>query len=159
MKTELEVQRIARHEDIPPDEDFQSWTDLTLAGRGGGNSLTIRIVEQAESRRLNSGYRGIDAATNVLSFTADLPEEVTVALRDEGGALPLGDLVICAEVVLAEAAAQGKPVRHHWTHLVIHGILHLLGYGHSGRDEARVMESLERELLAGMGIPDPYQAR
>ena len=95
----------------------------------------------------------------MLSFCADLPDGVVDALQGGGEAPPLGDLVICAEVVAREAADQGKPPGHHWAHLVIHGILHLLGHDHADAGEAREMEDLERQLLAGLGIPDPYRAR
>jgi probable rRNA maturation factor len=159
MKTEVDVQRAAAFADVPPDVDLQTWVKRALAGFGPEYSLAVRIVGKDESQRLNREYRGIDAATNVLSFAADLPEEVSGAMRRTGEALPLGDLVICADVVAAEAADQGKPIREHWAHLVIHGILHLLGHDHDNTENAQVMENLEREFLAGMGIPDPYTPR
>ena len=84
MKTELDVQRVVARVDIPPDQDFQDWVECALAGRGHGNSLTIRIVDKVESQRLNAEYRGRAVATNVLSFGADLPGEVAGALRDAG---------------------------------------------------------------------------
>ena len=98
-------------------------------------------------------YRGKDYATNVLSFPADLPEGLP-----EGVRLPLlGDLVICAPVVAKEAREQGKPLAAHYAHLTVHGTLHLLGWNHEDDTEAECMEGLEREILAGMGIDDPYQ--
>ncbi len=113
------------------------------------SELTIRLVDEAEGLELNSTYRHKDYATNVLSFPADVPDE----LLD----IPLlGDLVICAPVVAREALEQRKPLQAHWAHLVIHGCLHLLGYDHIDDAEAEEMETLERELLAELGHPDPY---
>jgi probable rRNA maturation factor len=115
-------------------------------------AVTLRIVDEEEAQVLNRTYRGRDYATNVLSFPAEtmLPVE---ALADEA---ELGDIVICAPVVRAEAQAQGKALRAHWAHLVIHGTLHLLGYDHEVDAEAERMEARERAVLAGLGYPDPY---
>ena len=110
--------------------------------------LAIRIVGLDEGRALNRDYRGKDYATNVLSFPAELPP---------GIALPLiGDLAICAPVVLREAAEQAKRPRDHWAHLTVHGVLHLLGHDHIDDGEAQAMETLETRILAGLGIADPY---
>lgn len=159
MKTDVEVQRAAFDAGIPPDRDFRTWVRAALDRAGDVRSVTIRIVDAAESRRLNREYREKDAPTNVLSFAAGLPGEVLDGLRECGAAPPLGDLVICASLVAAEAAGQGKPVRNHWAHLTIHGVLHLLGHDHRDPAGARAMESCEIELLAGLGIPDPYEQR
>jgi probable rRNA maturation factor len=111
--------------------------------------LCVRIVGPAASRRLNRGYRGKDKPTNVLSFPAARIE------RDLEGSL--GDLVICAPVVAAEARAQHKAPAAHWAHMVVHGVLHLHGYGHETARQARVMEGLEVEILRGFGYQDPYR--
>jgi probable rRNA maturation factor len=111
--------------------------------------LGVRIVGLAESRRLDRDYRGKDQPTNVLSFPASREE------RAEDGAL--GDLVICAPVVAAEAREQGKALAAHWAHMVAHGTLHLLGYDHVSPRHARIMERLEVEILSGFGYPDPYR--
>ena len=111
--------------------------------------LSIRLVDEAESRELNRHYRGKDRPTNVLSFPAELPPVVQSPL--------LGDLVICAPLVVQEAQDQDKETLHHWAHLVVHGVLHLVGYDHQNETEAATMEAAEREILAGMGLPDPYQ--
>ncbi|WOJ98107.1 rRNA maturation RNase YbeY [Congregibacter brevis] len=110
----------------------------------------LRIVDIAEMRQLNSQYRGKDKPTNVLSFPADLPPDVTVDL--------LGDIVICAPVVEEEAATQEKPLAAHWDHMLIHGVLHLLGFDHESDAEATHMESLETRALATLGWPCPYHA-
>jgi probable rRNA maturation factor len=109
----------------------------------------LRIVDEPEGAELNQAWRNRSAATNVLSFPAELPENPALRV--------LGDLVLCAPVVRREARAQGKPQAAHWAHLVIHGTLHLLGYDHTVESEAEVMEALECAVLAGLGFPDPYQ--
>ncbi|WP_312679228.1 rRNA maturation RNase YbeY [Stutzerimonas nitrititolerans] len=145
---ELDLQRVSQGE-APGDEDFHRWCELALRQRSADSELTIRLVDEAEGRELNHTWRQKDYATNVLSFPADVPDE----LLD----IPLlGDLVICVPVVAREAAEQGKPLEAHWAHLVIHGCLHLLGYDHIDDAEADEMEALERQLLAELGHPDPY---
>jgi probable rRNA maturation factor len=135
---------------LPSAASFRRWVEAALHGakRRKPTELAIRIVDIDEGRALNRDYRGKDYATNVLSFPAELPP---------GVALPLiGDLAICAPVVLREAAEQAKLPRDHWAHLTIHGVLHLLGYDHIDDAEANVMEALETRILAGLGIADPY---
>ncbi len=136
---------------LPASASFRRWAAAALAGVGRmrASELSIRLVDAREGRELNLRYRGKDYATNVLSFPVELPEGVEVPL--------IGDLVICAPVVAREAAEQGKPVRHHWAHLTVHGVLHLLGFDHIVEVEAEAMEALERRILATLGIPDPYR--
>lgn len=110
--------------------------------------LTIRLVDSAESQTLNRDYRGKDKPTNVLSFPFENPPGMTLPL--------LGDLIICHDVVVQEASEQQKPLTHHYAHIVIHGTLHLMGYDHIDEQEAEEMEQIERELLASLDIPDPY---
>ena len=150
---ELDLQR-ATASDAPDEQAFRRWCQLALRQRSADSELTIRLVDEAEGRELNRDYRGKDYATNVLSFPADVPDGPDgEPLLD----IPLlGDLVICAAVVEREAAEQGKALEAHWAHLVIHGCLHLLGYDHQEDVEAEEMESLERQLLAELGHPDPY---
>ncbi|AZL66842.1 rRNA maturation RNase YbeY [Pseudomonas oryziphila] len=145
---ELDLQR-ATDAASPDDAAFRRWCELALRQRSADSEMTIRLVDEAEGRELNHTYRHKDYATNVLSFPADVPDD----LLD----IPLlGDLVICVAVVEREAQEQGKSLEAHWAHLVIHGCLHLLGYDHIDDDEAEEMEALERELLAELGHPDPY---
>ena len=135
--------------DLPGEADLRHWCELALRQRSADSELTIRVVDEAEARELNHTWRHKDYATNVLSFPADIPDGILD--------IPLlGDLVICAPVVAREAAEQGKLLTAHWAHLVIHGCLHLLGYDHIEEAEAQEMETLERELLAELGHPDPY---
>ena len=138
---------------IPAAVSFRKWVAAALAGRIREADLAIRIVGTREGRALNRHYRGKDYATNVLSFPAELPEGLP-----EGVRLPLlGDLVICAPVVAREAREQRKPLAAHYAHLTVQGALHLLGWDHEDPREADCMEQLEREILAGLGLPDPYQ--
>lgn len=141
----IAVQRAVGPRGVPAGASLRRYAQAAL-GRASGE-LTIRIVGAAESQRLNQRYRGKDKPTNVLSFSAP------AAARREA----LGDLVICAPVVAREAQEQGKPVRAHWAHMVVHGCLHLLGYDHQNQGEARIMEALEARLLGKLGFPDPYQ--
>ena len=146
--TTVDLQIACENQELPSKEEFAQWVALACSKLDEAE-LTIRIVDSEESQALNRDYRGKDKPTNVLSFPFEAPEHIDLPL--------LGDLVICAPVVFEEAEAQGKPVHHHWAHLTIHGALHLLGYDHIEENEAQIMESLETELLAQIGIPDPYQ--
>ncbi|WP_193161376.1 rRNA maturation RNase YbeY [Microbulbifer hainanensis] len=145
----LDVQRASRCTDLPTDDQIRHWVLAAVRDRLDTVELTVRIVDEEESQQLNHQYRGKDKPTNVLSFPAEIPEDLDLPL--------LGDLVICAPVVASEAQQQHKPAAAHWAHMVVHGTLHLLGYDHIDDSDAEVMESLETELLAGLGIADPYQ--
>lgn len=152
---ELELQWGIEPRAIPTQEQCERWVLASLVGdvANEANELTIRIVDEAESRTLNRDYRGMDKPTNVLSFEFENPP----GLLDLGEALPyLGDLVICADVVEREAAEQGKSLEAHWAHMIIHGTLHLQGYDHIEDDEAEEMEALEIEIMQGLGYPNPY---
>ncbi len=122
---------------------------LASLSKAQGLRVCIRFVDASESRALNQSYRGRDYPTNVLSFTT--------TLLDEAQCLDLGDLVICGGCLVTEAASQGKPVFNHFLHLVLHGILHLIGYDHEIEAEAEIMESLEVAVLKEVGIQDPYE--
>lgn len=118
-------------------------------------SLDIYITDSTEGRQLNLDARGKDYATNVLSYPADLPSEIVQILPQ----ISLGELILCDEVVAKEAGEQGKSFEHHLTHLIVHGILHLLGFDHEISDvDADEMEGFEIEILAKLGIDNPYQA-
>jgi len=153
MQVEISVESDTTSTSCPGINQFQAWAEAALHGREGNFNLAIRIVDEAEMQQFNSRYRQKDYATNVLSFAADLPDALPENLRRS----QLGDLLICAPVVAREAMEQHRPENDHWAHLTIHGILHLLGYDHAQLDEAAVMESLETEILAQLGISDPYQ--
>jgi probable rRNA maturation factor len=144
----LDIQVASEAPDVPTWTAFRRWTCETLKGLREQAELTIRIVDEAEITALNDVYRHTRKATNVLAFPADLPPGLELAL--------LGDVVICAPVVAAEAKAQAKPPRAHWAHIVVHGILHLLDYDHESDAEAEVMMALETATLARLGYADPY---
>jgi len=147
-KLQLTLQNATQAKNLPAAGDFERWAGAALAGRRDATELTIRLVDEDEGTRLNRRYRGKHSPTNVLSFPAHLPAGIATEL--------LGDLVLCAPVVIREAAEQGKPVEAHWAHLTLHGTLHLLGYEHETASQAAEMESLETTLLAELGYPDPY---
>ena len=137
---------------VPSAVSFRKWVAAALDSRIREADLAIRIVGTKEGRALNHHYRGKDYATNVLSFPAELPDGLP-----EGVKMPLlGDLVICAPVVAREAKEQHKPAVAHYAHLTVHGVLHLLGWDHDDDKEAEAMEQLERDILAELGLPDPY---
>ncbi len=136
---------------LPAAASFRTWVNAALAGarRRAAVELSIRLVDAGEGRLLNREYRGRDYATNVLSFPVELPPGVRSPL--------IGDIVICAPVVAREAGEQGKPLRDHYAHLTVHGVLHLLGHDHGNDAEAARMEALEVRILARLGLPDPYR--
>ncbi|MBV9859002.1 MAG: rRNA maturation RNase YbeY [Alphaproteobacteria bacterium] len=115
--------------------------------------LSLVLTDDAEQRRLNRDYRGQDKPTNVLAFPASGPD----THMPHGAPLLLGDVVLACETVQREAAEQGKPVADHLRHLVIHGVLHLLGYDHETPQQAERMEAIERHLLSELGVSDPYR--
>ena len=122
--------------------------------------ISVRLTSDEEVRRLNAQYRGKDKPTNVLSFPMIQPDLLeTVTQNSDDGEVLLGDLVLAYGVCAAEAAEKGVGLADHATHLIVHGVLHLLGYDHQNEDEANRMEALERDVLAGLGIPDPYMIR
>jgi len=145
---ELAIQLLSDSKTVPGEEQLHAWVVAALQQQEVDREITIRIVNQLESQSLNAQYSGQDKPTNVLSFPADLPTGVDHPW--------LGDLVICAPLVECEATEQGKEIRDHWAHLVIHGVLHLLGHDHQQADEATKMEALETSILASLGYPNPY---
>ena len=144
MSVEYALPRVG----LPAAVSFRKWVAAALAGRIREADLALRVVGTKEGRALNRHYRGKDYATNVLSFPAELPEGVKLPL--------LGDIVLCAPVVAKEAREQKKSLAAHYAHLTVHGTLHLLGWNHEDAREADAMEQLEREILAELGIGDPY---
>ncbi|HLF10952.1 MAG TPA: rRNA maturation RNase YbeY, partial [Gammaproteobacteria bacterium] len=137
---------------MPAAAGIRAWAARAIADLAQGE-LTIRIVAESESAELNSRYRRKQGPTNVLAFPSEAPAVSAEEL------LPLGDLVICAQVVAREAREQGKSLEAHWAHIVIHGALHLIGYDHETEPEAQAMEERERELLAELGFADPEENR
>jgi probable rRNA maturation factor len=149
MDIELDYQVATERPGLPGQEEVLLWVSAALTGRAGDEAeLTVRVVDEAESADLNETYRHKAGPTNVLSFPFEAPEGVELPL--------LGDIVVCDPVVAAEAAAQGKAYSAHFAHMVVHGCLHLLGYDHIDPAEAEAMETLETEILTGLGYSDPY---
>jgi len=157
----VEVQYAARRPWGPSATAMRRWARTAHAaatgearprarGHGPTALVCIRVAGPGESRRLNREFRDRDRPTNVLSFPASAEET--------GATGALGDLVICAPVVAREARAQGKTLAAHWAHMVVHGTLHLLGHDHERPRQARRMERLEVEILAGLGYQNPYVA-
>jgi probable rRNA maturation factor len=134
---------------VPSARVLRRWA-AAAAGRAGARAvLSLRIVTPTEGRRLNRDFRGRDYATNVLSFPAGAVPAVVPR--------PLGDIVICASIVAREAREQRKAPVAHWAHLVVHGVLHLLGHDHEADDDARRMERREVVVLRDLGYPNPYR--
>lgn len=146
---DLDLQIACPSDNLPTQAQFELWLDAVLCERKPDAEVTIRLVEATESQSLNLAYREKDKPTNVLSFEFDAPPMIELPL--------LGDLVICKEIIEQEAQEQNKPLHNHWAHMVVHGTLHLLGYDHIINEEAKVMESLEKHILASLGIDDPYR--
>ncbi len=147
----LTVQKAVEGEDrenAPKKRQIRRWAQAALRRDA---DVTVRLVGEDEGSELNHGFRGKDGPTNVLTFVYD-------GAGDSGGThAPLqGDLVLCVPVVMREAAAQRKTAEAHFAHLIVHGMLHLQGYGHDDDAEATVMEGLEREILHRLGYADPY---
>jgi probable rRNA maturation factor len=155
MTLDLEVQVAVAMPGLPDTANLRRWSQAAvMAGRGldADTELVIRIVDEAESASLNELYRHKSGPTNVLSFPFEPPPGMGV----KDIAL-LGDVVICAPVVLREAVIQGKSLEAHWAHMVIHGALHLLGCDHQDDDSAATMEALEIRLLGDLGFANPYE--
>lgn len=152
LELALEVQRNSSSSTVPGDDQFELWVRAVLTGKREQADLVIRVVDAEEAQQFNLQYRNKDYATNVLSFPCELPEGVPAG----AAGCPLGDLLVCAPVVAAEAEQQQKAENDHWAHLTVHGILHLLGYDHQTQVQAMEMEALETDILKGLGVSDPY---
>ena len=144
----LDLQLASSAAELPAETDIQRWLESAILPFQSEAEVTVRIVDNNESQQLNFDYRGKDKPTNVLSFPFQCPPGIELAL--------LGDLVICAPVVAAEAAEQGKSLQAHWAHMVVHGSLHLLGFDHINDDDAQQMEAEEVTILQQLGFTNPY---
>lgn len=141
MAIKLDLQIISKAKHVPSNKQLRQWATAALKKQQSDkNEIVIRIVDATESAKLNKQYRHKKGPTNVLSF----PFKTS------------GDIVICAPLVAKEAKSQGKSLSAHWSHLVIHGILHLLGYDHIKKQDAVIMEKLEVQILAKLGFKNPY---
>ena len=142
---------------LPLQDQVQRWAEAAARLAGGARGeIAIRIIDEAESQSLNHDYRGKDYPTNVLSFPFELPDGMPEEMRAELGDGIIGDIAICAPVVEREAKDQGKTPEAHWAHMVVHGVLHLLGHDHVDDAGADIMEALEVEVLSELGYANPY---
>ena len=148
MPTIIHLQNNSKSTHIPLPHQFQHWVEVALSDKTIAAEITIRLVDEEESAQLNQLYRRKNGATNVLSFPFEAELDI-----DEAS---LGDLVICAPIIKKEAVKQHKTLTAHWAHIVIHGILHLLGYDHVNEDDALIMENLEINYLQQLGFHNPY---
>jgi len=149
MRLSLQVQYASECPRLPTKNAIADWARAALAETDGGTAqVNVRIVDETESAELNKRYRKKDGPTNVLSFPFENPPGVETDI--------LGDVVICAPVVEREASEQGKQRDAHWAHMVVHGIMHLQGYDHIDKKDARRMESMETRILEKLGFDDPY---
>jgi probable rRNA maturation factor len=147
-RLELDVSYASRSPWVPSSRLLAKWASAALPPAPGRVVLSVRIVGRARSRSLNSQYRRKDKATNVLSFAG--------AGNTPDGRHHLGELIICAPVVAAEAHSQGKSLRAHWAHMTVHGVLHLLGFDHERARQAAKMASREIQILDRLGFSNPY---
>ena len=149
MNLTIDIQKACASEDSPDEDSIKRWLGAAIRDERDECELSIRIVDEQESADFNQRYRGKSGATNVLSFPFDAvtPEPLPI----------LGDLVICAPVVIREASEQQKTVDAHWAHIVIHGVLHLLGYDHIEDQDAEQMEGLETQIMLNLDFPAPYR--
>jgi probable rRNA maturation factor len=148
-RNKIVLQNPYRYKKIPNAFYLKRWINLVLNKQKKTIELTIRIVNEKESAELNQNYRCKTGPTNILSFPFDVPKNIKTNY--------LGDLIICAPVLAREAKQQHKELLQHWAHIIIHGVLHLLGYDHIEESEAIIMEKLEIKLLNNLGYKNPYE--
>ena len=142
----------ARLPGCPGEAQFRRWAWQAVKSQYRRAEIGLLLLDEETARAYNRDYRQKDYATNVLSFALNEGESMFADTQDT----LYGDLIICPQVVVREAAEQGKPLHHHFAHLVIHGTLHLMGFDHIEDEDADRMEALETELLRQLNIPNPY---
>lgn len=153
MKTHIDIQHACKNKPPVSDSLLIQWANCAIETQKGPAEVTLRLVEPDEIKQLNHLYRQQDKTTNVLAFPADLPDHIALDCPF------LGDVIICPAVLLDESMALHKPLDAHWALIVMHGILHLLGYDHIEDHDATVMQALEIKLLAQLGFDNPYEDR
>ena len=153
MTVRVDVQFASDDQSALASDDIATWVNRAIdaSGRRGDREVLVRVVDVSEMQQLNNDFRGQDSPTNVLSF----PAAELDGLPDTED-LPLGDIVVCAAVVATEAARQGKTLRDHWAHMIVHGSLHLLGFDHESAGDAAEMEGMEIQIMTQHGIANPY---
>lgn len=148
--SKIVIQRPCRQGFSPTAAQLRQYAEKVLSLYQPDAEVTIRIVSKDEMWQLNHHYRHKDKPTNVLSFRMEIPGDVILS------PVPIGDIVICAEVVNEEAAMQEKAPASHWAHMVVHGVLHLLGHDHETDDETEIMQSIEIDMMQQLGFGNPY---
>jgi probable rRNA maturation factor len=150
MNLSIDIQMACPTEEAPDEDSIKRWASAAIRDERDNSELNLRIVDELESADFNQQYRGKTGATNVLSFPFDAvtPEPLTI----------LGDLVVCAPVVNREASEQQKTTEAHWAHIIVHGVLHLLGYDHIDDKDAEQMEGLETAIMLELNFPAPYES-
>lgn len=147
----IDIQHSSK-ENIPVSDDILTqWVSMVLPPEKSHFELTVRLVDRLEITELNRTYRKQDKATNVLAFPSTLPDEI-MQLHPF-----LGDIIICPAVLMEESSAQNTPLIAHWAHIVIHGVLHLLGHDHIKDEDAAMMQAIETQLLKTLGFDNPYK--
>jgi probable rRNA maturation factor len=146
-KSKITIQRASHLANIPNNRALRKWISAAISTLTKPAELTLRIVNAAEARNLNSAFRSKDYATNVLTFVYSEPKANVLQ----------GDIVLCAQVINREAREQGKPTHAHYAHLVVHGLLHLAGFDHEIEKDAKKMEALEAKIVMGLGFLHPYE--
>ncbi|ASQ45738.1 rRNA maturation RNase YbeY [Legionella clemsonensis] len=150
MSYHIDLQLVS-NDKLPVDENsLVTWAQLPLIESMDSAELTLRVVDKEEIRELNRVYRKQDKATNVLAFPSAIPDNIALEYP------LLGDVIICPAVLQTESIKLGKPLVAHWAHIVIHGVLHLLGYDHIEESDAKVMQEQEIKFLAKLGFFNPY---
>ncbi|KAF3981967.1 MAG: rRNA maturation RNase YbeY [Methylococcales symbiont of Hymedesmia sp. n. MRB-2018] len=147
----IDFQLISKSNKIPSESLFQTWVNSVLIDQSEDSEIVIRVVDEAEMTRFNEKYRDKHGSTNILSFPFQVPQGIESVL--------LGDLLLCAPVIEEEAWQQKKLLNHHWAHIIVHGVLHLLAYDHSNEVDAEEMETKEIEILKTIKITNPYQEK
>ena len=151
MTPQIHLQNVSTCSAIPERRQIRRWINAALTAKlanhpapAANAEITVRVVDKLESATLNQYYRKKHGPTNILSFPFANNDEI------------LGDLVVCAPLLIEEAQIQGKTAEAHWAHLIIHGTLHLLGYDHGNNEDAESMETKEIAIMAQLGYPNPY---
>ena len=150
MTAHVDLQIACEADNLPTIIDFETWLNTVTTE---DIEVCIRIVTETESQMLNKEFRGKDKPTNVLSFHYDHDDDIH---QQDEEVKHLGDLVICADIIAAEAKAQHKDLLAHWAHMMVHGVLHLQGHDHQTDAEAVQMESLEVNIIENLGFRNPY---
>ncbi len=145
----VEIQLASKSKFIPDQQQFQNWVDAVLTDESQHSEIVIRVIDEDEMIEYNEQYRHKSGATNILSFPFEAPDSVESDL--------LGDLLVCAPVIETESKQQKKTLENHWAHIIVHGVLHLIGYDHINDMDAEEMEALEVMILKTITINNPYE--